>query len=437
MKKNSKVLFLLFTRNKRSGIIEEKKSGKDSGMENRVIFHIDVNSAYLSWEAVRRLQDLGETLDLRTIPSAVGGDVSKRHGIILAKSIPARKYNIQTGEPVVDALRKCPNLVLVPPDHQLYAKNSHAFMEILRKYSDVVEQYSIDEAFMDMTGTAGLFGDPVTAAARIKDEIFRELGFTVNVGVSSNKLLAKMAGDLKKPNLVHTLFPDEIAKKMWPLPIRDLFLVGKASEEKLHSMGIRTIGDLANADITALKSILKKHGEIIWNYANGRDTSAVEASPADNKCYGNSTTVAFDVTDAETAKMVLLSLAEQVGWRLRKDSVWIEEVSVAIRYHDLSYTSHQSMLKAPTNITKEIYDKACVLFGELWDGRPIRLLGIQTGRVSKDSGNRQLDLFDSADYKKLEKLDEAIDSIRTKFGADSVMRASFLKQDRIKHINSK
>ena len=210
-------------------------------MSGSMVFHIDVNSAFLSWEAVYRVQYLGGNLDLRTIPSAVGGDISKRHGIILAKSIPAKKYNIQTGEPVVDALRKYPDLVLVPPNYELYEKNSKAFMAILRKYSDKVEQYSIDEAFMDMTGTQILFGAPVIAANAIKDEIYQTLGFTVNVSVSTNKLLAKMASDFKKPNLVHTLFPHEIEKEMWPLPVRDLFFVGGASEKKLHSLGIRTI----------------------------------------------------------------------------------------------------------------------------------------------------------------------------------------------------
>lgn len=183
-------------------------------MDDRVIFHIDVNSAFLSWEAVHRLQDLGEELNLRTIPSAVGGDMSKRHGVILAKSIPAKKYNVRTGEPIVDALRKCPNLTLVSPNRELYARNSAAFMEILRRYSDTVEQYSIDEAFADMTGTEGLFGSPIEAAHRLKDEIRDTLGFTVNVGISSNKLLAKMAGDFEKPDKVHTLFPDEIREKL-------------------------------------------------------------------------------------------------------------------------------------------------------------------------------------------------------------------------------
>lgn len=404
-------------------------------MSQTVIFHIDVNSAFLSWEAVYRLHHLGGTLDLRTIPSAVGGDMSKRHGIILAKSIPAKKYNIQTGEPVTDAMRKCPNLVLVPPNYELYEKSSKAFMNILHKYTDKVEQYSIDEAFMDMTGTEGLFGTPVIVANAIKDEIYETLGFSVNIGVSSNKLLAKMASDFKKPNRVHTLFPWEIQEKMWHLPVRELFFVGGASERKLQTLGIKTIGELANADVNVLKTVLKKHGEVIWDFANGRDVSVVEAVPVDNKGYGNSTTIAFDVTDAGTAKMVLLSLAETVARRLRKDEARIEVVSISIRFNDLSYASHQTVLASPTNITKEIHEAACRLFDELWDGTPIRHLGVHTGRVSRDGNNRQLSLFDHTDYEKLEKLDYAVDSIRERFGRDAIVRVSFLKQDKVDHMN--
>lgn len=401
----------------------------------RVIFHIDVNSAFLSWEAVYRLEHLGGTLDLRTVPSAVGGDMSKRHGIILAKSIPAKKYHIQTGEPVTDALRKCPGLLIVPPNYSLYEKSSKAFLNILKKYSPHVEQYSIDEAFVDMTGTQKLWGTPVIAANRIKDEIYHTLGFTVNIGISSNKLLAKMASDFNKPNMVHTLFPEEIEKKMWPLKVRDLFFVGGATEKKLHSMGIQTIGELAKTDLDILKSKLKKQGELIWNFANGIDSVVVESEPVANKGYGNSTTIAFDVTDAGTAKMVLLSLAETVGRRLRKDHVKIEVISVGIRFYDLGYLSHQSVLDNSTNITAQIHKEACRLFDEMWDGRPIRHLGIQTGRVKEEDEARQLSLFDNTNYEKLEKVDKAVDSIREKFGQDAIKRAVFVQQEKIDHMN--
>lgn len=400
----------------------------------RVIFHIDVNSAFLSWEAVHRLQHLGGTLDLRTVPSAVGGDMSKRHGIILAKSIPAKKYQVKTGEPLTDALRKCPGLVVVPPNYSLYEKCSKAFLNILRKYSPVVEQYSIDEAFMDMTGTEKLFGSPVIAATSIKDEIRDTLGFTVNVGISSNKLLAKMAGDFKKPDLVHTLFPDEIERKMWPLPVRELFFVGSATEKKLHAMGIKTIGELARMDCDILKSKLKKQGQLIWEFANGIDTVVVEKEPPANKGYGNSTTIAFDVTDSGTAKLVLLSLAETVAGRLRKDHVKIDVVSVSIRFFDLSHESHQKNISYPTNITDEIHKVACDLFDEMWDGTPIRHLGIQTGGVHEENESRQISMFDTMDYEKHEKMDKAIDKIRERFGQDAIKRAAFTENEKLDHM---
>ena len=404
-------------------------------MPDRIIFHVDVNSAFLSWEAVYRLHHLGGSLDLRTIPSAVGGDIAKRHGIILAKSIPAKKYKIQTGEPVTDALKKCPDLVLVPPNYGLYEKNSRALMDILRCYTDAVEQYSIDEAFMDMTGTRWLYGNPVIAATALKDEIYERLGFTVNVGVADNKLLAKMASDFQKPNRVHTLFSWEIREKMWPLPLRDLFLLGAASERKLHAMGIRTIGELAGTDVNVLRMHLKKHGETLWNFANGRDAAAVEAVPPENKGYGNSTTISFDVTDADTAKLVLLSLTETVARRLRKHEVRAQLVSVSVRFADLSWESHQSVLDSATNITRELYREAARLFDEMWNGMPIRHLGVHTGRIRKQEAYRQISLFDSMDHEKQERLDAAVDVIRNRFGTDSIVRASFLGQDKIDHMN--
>lgn len=392
----------------------------------RVIFHIDVNSAFLSWEAVERLKR-GETVDIRTIPSAVGGDIATRHGVILAKSVPAKKYAVTTGEPVVDALRKCPQLFLVKPDHELYRRNSKAFIAILRQYSDVIEQFSIDEAFVDMTGTRRLFGEPLEAADRIRKQIWDELGFTVNIGISSNKLLAKMASDFEKPDKVHTLFPKEVQGKMWPLPVRDLFFVGKAAERRLQEMGIRTIGDLANADRAFLNANLKKQGDILWRYANGMDDSPVEPVRADNKGYGNSTTLSFDVTDAKTAKGILLELTEKVCARLRQDDMKVESVSVQFRFSDLTRASHQCALTSATNITQEIYAKVCRLFDEKWDGTPIRLLGVSTSKASREESGRQMNLFDTTDYEKLQKLDKAMDTIRQKYGTKAIQRASFIR----------
>lgn len=393
---------------------------------NRIIFHIDVNSAFLSWEAAYRIKHLGANQDLRELVSAVGGDMAMRHGIILAKSVPAKKYKIQTGESILEAKQKCPNIILVPPNYGLYEKSSAAFMQILKLYTPDVEQYSIDEAFMDMSGTEGLWGHPVVVANQIKDRIFRELGFTVNVGISSNKILAKMAGDFKKPNLVHTLFPNEIKEKMWPLPVSELFFVGRSTTKKLFDLGIHRIGELANSDPQLLRKHLNKHGEVIWAFANGIDVSVVQPSAPKNKGYGNSTTIPFDVTDSGTAKMVLLALAETVSARLRKDNVKAEVIAVGIKDFNFSYVSHQMTLMNATNITKEIHMFASRLFDEIWNGSPIRHLGIHTSRIKDFDFTRQLNLFDEDDYEKLVYADRMVDCIRRRYGNDSIKRGVFL-----------
>lgn len=394
----------------------------------KIIYHIDVNSAFLSWEAVFRLMHCGGKLDIREVPSAVGGDMSLRHGIILAKSIPAKKYGIKTGEAIWEAQRKCPSLILVPPNYELYENCSAAFMDILREYSDVVEQYSIDEAFLDMSSSCHLFGGAEEVALQIKNRIRDELGFTVNIGVSSNKLLAKMASDFQKPDRVHTLYPEEIRHKMWPLPVSDLFFVGRATTKKLFSLGIKTIGELAVADPAWLKGILKKQGEIVWGFANGIDFSPVLDQPIANKGYGNSTTTPYDVTDIPTAEKVLLALSETVGCRLRSDGVEIEVVAVGIRYANLEYVSHQKKLLNATNLTIEIYHAACGLFEELWNGRPIRHLGIHTSKAQEEEFARQMILFDDTNYDKIARMDATVDNIRNRYGIDSIMRATFIDQ---------
>ncbi|HIX58892.1 MAG TPA: DNA polymerase IV [Candidatus Blautia gallistercoris] len=394
----------------------------------RTIFHIDVNSAFLSWEAVYRLHFLGGRLDLREIPAAIGGDAAMRHGIILAKSLAAKKFGVRTGESILEARKKCPDLYLAPPNYGLYERCSHAFMEILREYTPVVEPYSIDEAFMDVTEAEAAGEEPVKLANTIKDRICRELGFTVNVGVSSNKLLAKMASDFQKPDLVHTLFPEEIPVKLWPLPVEDLFLVGRATGKKLRNMGIFTIGELAATDRQVIRSHLKKPGEQIWRYANGLDEAPVQQEAPENKGYGNSTTIAFDVTDVRTAKVVLLGLAETVCSRLRRHHVKAGLVSVSIKDFQLATVSHQKVLNNATHVTNEIYQAACSLFDELWNGSPIRHLGIHTGRIQNESASRQLDLFSGASYEKWEQMDQTVDTIRSRFGMDAVKRASFLEE---------
>jgi DNA polymerase-4 len=394
----------------------------------KVIFHVDVNSAFLSWEAVYRLQQ-GDTLDLREIPSAVAGDKNKRHGIILAKSTLAKQYGVQTGEPIVDALKKCPNLVLVPPHHGLYEEYSKAFTDILNEFSPCVEKCSIDEAYCDMTGMSALLGPPIEAAHKIKNRVKNELGFTVNVGISCNKLLAKMASDFRKPDLVHTLYPSEIPDKMWVLPVGELFFVGKSTAKKLNTLGIYTIGELAKTDVEILKAHLKKHGEVIHSFANGRDASIISQEEAKNKGYGNSTTISFDVEEESTAKMILLSLAETVAARLRRDGMMTNVVSVSIVDFEFRHSSHQTTLLSPTHNSNEIHKAACSLFDELWDGAPIRNLGIQTSKVVSEDAERQMNLFGFETDEKREKLDQAIDRIRNRYGSTAIQRASLVKKE--------
>lgn len=403
---------------------------------SRIIFHIDVNSAYLSWESVHRLQEDPNALDLRTIPAAVGGDQAKRHGIILAKSEQAKKFGVTTGEPILKAMEKCPNLTIVPANHALYEQCSQKFMNILRKYTPVIEKFSVDEAFCDMTGVIKKNQDPFLLACEIKDRIYRELNFTVNIGVAPNKLLAKMASDFQKPNRVHTLFQEEIPAKLWPLPVRDLFFVGPATEHKLKNLGIHTIGELAHADLSVLKSHFKKHGELIYAYANGIDDRPVCGESHKYKGYGNSTTVSFDVEDAPTAKLIIRSLSENVAARLRQDNVSAGVVVVEIKDKDFMTCSHQKTLLSPTNVTNQIYETASTLFDEIWDGTPIRLLGVRTSKITEEE-SRQMNLFDYEKSEKMTKLDSAIDQIRDKYGRNAIMRASFLEEDRFQHMTGK
>jgi len=344
----------------------------------------------------------------------------------LAKSMPAKKYGVRTGDTISDAKRLCPELVLVPPHYDLYDTSSKAFMEILRDFSPCVEQYSVDEAYCDMTGTIGLYGSAVVAANLIKDRVANELGFTVNIGISSNKLLAKMASDFKKPNLVHTLFPEELEKKLWKLPVEELFYVGHATKKKLHALGIHTIGELARTDLNVLRAHFKKYGEVIYAFANGIDVAVVSSEVVANKGYGNSTTIAFDVDQENAAKMILLSLAETVCTRLRADSVMANVVAVSIVTSEFHQASHQMTLYSASNTTNEIHRAASHLFDELWDGTPIRNLGIHTSKVVAETSIRQLNLFDMNSYEKLSKLDTVVDTVREKYGDDSIMRAIFL-----------
>lgn len=398
-------------------------------MVGRVLFHIDVNSAYLSWSALKKLEE-GADYDLRTIPSIIGGDINKRHGVVLAKSIPAKKFHIVTGEPVVNAFRKCPTLVTEPPDHALYEKRSRQLMEFLTGVCPDVEQVSIDECYMDYTPISGMYPSPQAAAGWIKDQVRTRFGYTVNVGISDRKVLAKMASDFKKPDLVHTLFRDEIPAKMWPLPVSSLYMCGKSSVEALKKLEILTIGDLAKADTAILQAHLKSHGKLLWEYANGIDDSWVVTEPEIQKGIGNSTTLTKDASTREEALHPLLVLSDSVGSRLREAGQLAGMINVEIKYNTFQTVSHQTTLTTPTDSSDDIYRTACELFDKIWNGTPIRLLGIRTAKLQTFDAPIQMNLFDLTAAKpvseKQHRLDAALDSIRSKYGTDAIVRGSLL-----------
>ncbi len=411
----------------------------------RIIFHIDINSAFLSWTAVKRLEEGADT-DIREIPAIIGGDQESRHGVVLAKSVPARRYGIKTGEPVAAALKKCPGLLVFPPEHDYYHEQSRRFIELLRRYTPDIEQVSVDECYLDFTPIAGnfLYPDgsrmrPEEAARILADRIYAELKFTVNVGISSNKLLAKMASDFEKPNRVHTLFPEEIPEKMWPLPVGDLFMVGSSSVQGLYNLGIRTIGELANTPVEILEAHFKSHGRGMWEFANGMDESKVHAEPEEMKGVGNSVTLPKDAVTTEEAEVVLQRLADKVAERLRRYGKKAGMVSVEIKYADFTKVSHQTMIEPPTDVGKKLYETGCRLFEKLWDRRPIRLLGLRTARLTEPDAPSQLSIFDWADSgegpearrrpdaDRQRKLEVALDALRGKYGKDIVRRADKLE----------
>lgn len=360
---------------------------------NRIIFHIDTNSAFLSWEAVHRLKT-GDKLDLRSIPSVVGGDRKKRRGVVLAKSVPAAKYNIKTGEPIAAAIKKCPNVKIVPPNFDIYIEYSKKMFNILKQYSSKVERYSIDEGFIDYSHIKYSFNNHIEAAHSIKDSIKRELGFTVNIGIGSNKLLAKMASDFEKPDKIHTLFDYEIKEKMWTMPIEKLFMVGKATASKLRELNISTIGELALYDLEILQYKFKKYGILIWNYANGIDESIVgEKIEAKMKGIGNSTTISYDVKDKDKAYEILSYLVEKVTYRLTNSKNACASISVTIKNSSFETYSHQRKLDQYVNSKEEIFKIAKELFDEVWRKDPIRLLGVRVSSLSPQD-SFQISFFD-------------------------------------------
>lgn len=404
-----------------------------------IIFHIDVNSAYLSWTAVEQLKN-GAAVDLREIPAIIGGDQKSRHGVVLAKSPAAKRYGIRTGEPVANAFRKCPNLVMYPPEHKMYREKSRKLMEYLRTFTKEIEQVSVDECYMDFTGIADRWDSPVDGAAEIKDGIKNRFGFTVNIGISTNKLLAKMASDFEKPDRIHTLFQEEIKEKMWPLPVGELYMAGRSSVETLKKLEINTIGDLAQTDLKLVMLHLKSHGKMLWEFANGIGTSAVQSEPDEAKGIGNSTTLSEDAATMEEIRPVFERLAQSVGRRLKKAEKKAGMISMEIKYYDFRTVSHQIRLDKPVNDPEVLKETACSLFLEVWSGEPVRLLGIRTSKLTDEAAPEQLSIFDiempEEPDEKHKRLKNAMDELNRRFGEGAVMKASMMPKKHVKKVQT-
>lgn len=387
----------------------------------RKILHIDVNNAFLSWTAIDMLKN-GYKIDIREIPSIIGGDETRRAGIVLAKSMKAKECGIKTAETIYQARMKCPNVQIFSSNYKRYKEYSNRLYNLLLEYTDKIERYSIDECFLDMT--LYLKGKKlIEVAKQISKRVKKELGFTVNIGVAPNKLLAKMASDFQKPDRVHTLYKEEIETKMWKLPISELFMLGRKSVPKLYNLGIRTIGDLAKYDKNLLIKKFGKHGKIMWEYANGIDNSEVNYKPEKPKGVGNSITLPRDISNREELEEILLALVEQVTYRLRKYNLLGNVVNVQLRTKEFIDNSHQKKLEIATANTKQIYIKAKEILKEMYkDGTQIRLIGVRVDKlVNKEE--TQLSLFNTPNIKKQEALDETIDELKNKYGYNIVTRA--------------
>ncbi len=390
----------------------------------RVVFLVDMNAFFISCETTRNPS-------LKGVPAAVAGDPKKRTGIILAANYEARAYGVKTAMVLHEAQKLCPSMILVPPDHAYYSKMSGLVMGLLSRYTPLLEQNSIDEAWLDMTGTQALFGQPADAASMIMQEISDTLGLWCSIGISYNKFLAKMASEMKKPQGITQVWKEDLPAKLWPLPIRAMYGIGGKTAQKLNLMGIETIGDLARADAGVLAKVLGKFGYEVHLHANGIDDSPVQIRAEDDmKSISRETTLSENVTDSEKAKTVLMELADDVGMSVRRHGKKGRTVHITLKYADFDVITRQMTIK-PTNSTEQIYRAGCRLLEQNWDGEPVRLIGIGVSGFEDDS--LQMSIFDleiNPKSEKAERIDRTIDSIRTKHGNASITLAKLVKRDK-------
>ena len=391
-------------------------------MTTKIIFHIDVNNAFLSWSAVKYLQS-GQKLDIRTIPSIIEKKKKTRRGIVLAKSPIAKKYGIQTAETIYAAKKKCPTLQVYPTDYRFYYQKSRELMEYLSSYSPSLEQLSVDECFLDMTGMNYLYENLIELAYKIKKEIKEKFGYTVNIGIANNKLCAKMASDFEKPDKVHTLFSSEIEEKLWPLDVRDLYMCGKKTSERLHKLGIHTIGDLAKANEKLIEKEFKTQGIYLKKAAMGIDDSKVEKHQSKNPSISISETLPYDFDQIEKIKEILFRQVEELSRELRSKKLYTKTVTITFKNQHFQQYSAQTTIENPTNQTKDLLNISYHLLEKNYRGDSIRLVGVKlSGLTSKKS--QQIDLFKPIDHQEMDNIQETIDSINNKFGKSIIKPAS-------------
>lgn len=392
-------------------------------MEEKVIFHIDINNAFLSWTAVKLLNE-GYDKDIRTIPSIIGGDEEKRHGIVLAKSPIAKKYGIKTAETIYSARKKCPNLEMFPPDMEYYHDMSNKFFKHLEKYTPNIEKLSVDECFMDMSNSSLLYNDLVLLAYKIKEEVYNLYGFTVNIGISSSKICAKMASDMEKPNKVHTLFLNEIERKMWPLDVGDLYMVGKHASEKLRSLGINTIGELANTEEEFLIKYFGKHGTTMKNYANGISDDLSPYSEEKNKSMSTSETFSTDIGEKKKLLQILYRQVDTLSKDLRKQKLYTNTIAITYKTSDFISYSKQMTLSTVTNSTEEISKYISNLLDQSWNNEKLRNIGIRFSNLT-DKRQKQISIFSNNNQEeKTDTVQETMDKINDKYGSSVIRQAN-------------
>ena len=400
----------------------------------RTILHSDMNAFYASVELLYHP-------DLRGMPVAVGGDPELRHGIVLAKSEIAKKAGVKTGMALWQAKQLCPEIIFIPPHYDRYMRFSRLAREIYGEFTDLVEPFGLDECWLDITNSVSLKGDGMQVAEKISERIKKELGVTVSIGVSWNKIFAKFGSDYKKPDAITEVTTENYKRLVWPKPAGDLLYVGRATNRKLATLGIHTIGDLAGADPQILKSFLGKMGLVLYAFANGEDQTPVEKEHtyAPVKSIGNGMTAPRDLVDEEDVSLVVYLLSESVGARLREHGFCARVIEIAVRDNALLYFSRQRKIDAPTDITGEIAKEAMRLFRENYDWKkPIRSITVRAASLVPPDAPWQIRLFSDPVRRDKERvMDSAVDTIRRRFGYYAIQRGLMLRDNALSSLDAK